>query len=228
MEKFGTVLYDNKPYHRDCLKKYHASIVKSDYDDIIKIELSYRMTELINLTMDMWDAKVASGKTHNLLTQKLMSIICNHNSDYIQCCNPNCRRLILRKVALVGEKTKEFQQILIRQQSEQDIKPDDVDYKANGKAHRVLYFCSNVCDGYYASKLRNNLSSIIQNARKEIEEIKDRTTRTISVYSNSQTRSKDEVSNIQKILESQMRVKIKNAETKAVMEVKKVTKEWIG
>jgi hypothetical protein len=222
------VYFNNTPYHRSCLSSFKSNILKKDFEDVINFTYGYRMSEIISVVNDLFDIKsTASRPTINTM-HKLMNIVCNHNSDYIQCSNPSCKKLLLRKRAIIGMKTKGFQQILIRQQSEQDIKPDDKDYKVNGLGHRVLYFCSIQCDGYFASKLRNILDTIIVEGKKQCAEIEDKCNRTISIYANSGTRSKDEIDKITKILEAQKRVKTSDAVKEAYLSVKKVTKEWIG
>jgi hypothetical protein len=222
------VYFNNNPYHRSCLSSYKSSILQKDFEDIITFTYNYRMSEIISITNDLFDVKDKISRPTINTMHKFMNIVCNHNSDYIQCSNPACKRLLLRSKAIVGMKTKSFQQVLIRQQSEHDIKPDDKDYKTDGLGHRVLYFCSIQCDGYFSSKLRNILETLIQDGRKKVIEIKDRIQRTINVYENSGTRSKEEIEKIKKILASQERVKVQDANVECVNNVKKVTKEWIG
>jgi hypothetical protein len=222
------VYFNNTPYHRSCLSEFKTNILKKDFEDVINFTYGYRMSEIISVVNDLFEIKnTASRPTINTM-HKLMNIVCNHNSDYIQCSNPSCKKLLLRTRAIVGFKTKTFQQILIRKQSEQDIKPDDKDYKGNSTPYRVLYFCSIQCDGYFASKLRNILENLIQDGTKKIIEIKDRIKRTINAYECSGSRSVDEINKIKTILASQERVKVHEAEKETVDNVKKVTKEWIG
>jgi hypothetical protein len=220
--------FNNTPYHRSCLRTFKMNILKKDFDDVINFNYGYRMSEIISVVNDLFDIKdKASRPTINTM-HKLMDIVCNHNSDYIQCSNPACKKLLLRSRAIIGYKTRAFQQVLIRKQSEQDVTPDDKDYKTNSIPYRVLYFCSIQCDGYFSSKLRNILENLIQDGKKKIIEIKDRVQRTVNAYENAGTRSKEEIDKIKSILASQERVKIHEASKETVDNVKRVTKEWIG
>jgi hypothetical protein len=245
-EKLDSIFYfNNKPYHRSCLNLYKNTIILHDYDNVISVNSEYRMSELINIVDDLYHLytvskdgintdknnvdknkfKISKQTTDYMF--RLMNIICNHDSDYIQCSNKSCNKLILRASAIIGEKTKLFQRILLNKQSDSSIKPDDKDYQKNGKAYRVLYFCSSKCDGYFSSKLRNVLDSIMTEAHKKVDDVIDRASRNINIFKNS-NRSVSEIEKAVSIFEAQKRVRVKGIAEEAKKEVEKVTKEWIG
>jgi hypothetical protein len=224
------VYFNNKPYHRVCLSRYHSDILKNDFDDLIEVNNTYKMSELLSIVNDIYPIhkNPTTSKCTKDFMYKIMDIICNHNTDYIKCSNPNCKRLLLRERAIVGVKTKTFQMLLVKQQSESQITPDDKEYQQNSPRYKVLYFCSPQCDGYFSSKLRYILENIIKDANNKVENVRGKIKSTLDVYESSKSRTQAEKDKIKNILSAQERAKIKIINEQAVMLVKKTTKEWIG
>jgi hypothetical protein len=225
----SSIVYNNKLYHKSCLEKFYPQIIKNNFTDLISLPLpEFKLSDLIFFHNDLEENITKPSSVTKQILNTLKSTICNHNVDYILCANPDCKKLILRSLAITGEKTKLLQSLLLKQQSESQISPDDKDYQKNGKGYRVFHFCSIQCDGYFSSKIRSNLESLVKLYNSKISETEDRMNRTISAYESSETRTKEEKEKIKKLLDSQRRVKLSQLNTECVKEVGKVVKSILG
>ena len=223
------ITYNNKPYHKACLQKYSSIIIKGGEDTLDVVLEHMKIIDLLYVIGDLSTLSTMtniSKTTRNILI-KFSNIVCEHNSDYIMCCNPECKRLLLRTSALIGEKTKAYQAIIVNTQSENTITPESKDYKQNSVPHRVMYFCSKKCDGYFSSKLHNILQARMNEGSKKILEIQDKTKRSIDIYNNT-AHSESEKKKMQSLLEAQCRSKVKIETFETLKGIKKITKEWIG
>jgi hypothetical protein len=229
------IFYENKPYHQFCLKShllnYRNHVEYEIKSTLIPIEFKMSLEDIVYFISDLQKNSDTNSRVTKNLIIKLSQIVCEANSTYIMCNNPTCKKLILRSAATVGEKTKAYQQILFKQQSESEIKPEnDIEYQKNGKPHKVLYFCCAFCDGYFSSKLQHTLQNIVDIARNNINEIKDKTDRFISMYETQLVNRKtpEEINEIKKTYEMQRRIQINQEVLQMSKKVKEITKEWIG
>lgn len=222
----NVVYYENRPFHRDCLPSYLNTNTK--FNDLIHIDLDVRASDILSIITNLQQYVSTLDKATRKLLVKFSNIMCEQNSDYIMCANPECKKLILRSSAIIGEKTKSYQSIVIRQQAESELAPDDKDYKKNGIAHKVLYFCSSKCDGYFSSKLHNTLQNFLNIAKKQIVDIDDRVQRSITIYETSSTRSKEEIDKVKKAFVQQAKAKKEIVTRECMKKIKDETKRTLG
>jgi hypothetical protein len=194
----------------------------------ISFALNLSLEDIIYIIADLQKIYKDSSRATKELIFKFSTVVCETNSYYIRCNNPDCQKLLLKNDAIIGEKTKIYQEILIKQQSESQINHDDVDYQKDGKSHRVLYFCSNYCDGYFSSKLQFTLQNIIDVTKKNVEDIKDKSERLISIYENNTNKTEEEINKIKKDYEMQRKIKINHEILLMSKEIKEITKKFVG
>lgn len=240
----NVVIYANDPYHKECILKNAGVIIKNARVASVSVSFEYKIPELISIIDDLQrvidicerdkvDIKLSSP-TRRVLT-KFASVICEHNSDYITCANKECNKLILRKNAIVGERTRAFQDmhkeltgLLFKKKASADVNIDPkLPEKQNGIVYKVIHFCSPKCDGYFSSKLGNLIQTRLTDAQKKVDAITDKTNKLIDVYE-STIQTPENKKKFRMILEAQCRVKVKSEMDATQKDVEKMTKEWIG
>ena len=240
--KENIVTYNNVKYHAECLTKY-LSASKLGVKDA-QIVHHFNMKDLALIVKDMQTLCISktngTGKDmskdmnykvslpYKRLLIRFRNVLCEENSEYLKCTNPECNKLILRQNAIIGKRTKAYQQLIIEKQSENTIGTESESYKKDSKAYRVFYFCCDACDGYFSSKLHNSLQNRIDEAKKVIKDTEDSARRNIENYKTVFNKSERE---IKKYTEKYLqRVdSVKRFETwRMRKDIMKIVKEMIG
>lgn len=219
--EYDCIIYSGKPYHASCILSTISYILKDD--PAIDINLSFKISEMLHIIECLHNTSSGKSRACDKLTVRLSQIVCEHNSDYIQC--TNCHTLKLRRECIIGEKTRKYQSALVKQ-SVEDVKPDDKEYQKNGTPYRVLFFCSEYCDGYFASRLQKDILHVRTALMAKMKEIQDHADHLINTY--KQLKSDKEMEVISKLVEAQAKQKKSVVENNAVKEVHSIIKKVVG
>jgi hypothetical protein len=208
------ITYSGKYYHKECFARALQSVQIKD--DKLEIHLDIKISDTVKMIDSLW---LQDGLRK--IAIKLATIVAEHSHDYVQCKNENCQRLLSRHNAIVGEKTRVYQDILLVGRKVKDNAAKDII-----PPHRVMFFCSKQCDMYYASHLHLSIGNRLKEVHTKYEELEKTAVQLCSVYSENKT--EEEKVKLKIAFDLQLKTKKKIEQEKCMKDVEDMIKKVLG
>lgn len=205
-QSVSSVLYSGETYHKSCFDVLLK--VGKIQDQRIEISLNLKISEIIETL-----SKLPAGFS---ISKKLSLTLAEHNHDYILCAG--CKKLISRKIAIVGERTK-----FALTPKHNKVEKDGL---SHSKPRKVFYFCSQFCDMHFANVVINLITNEIKLGIIAVKEAENYFSHFVEVYS----AGKDErsIAVIKDALGKQKKARQQAAQVKVLKNVQGIIDKYNG